>query len=168
MILAGKENIVCIAEKATVEEGLSIGENLRFELSNSEAPGVGLAAPQIGIKKAVFIITTGTETYTFCNPSIEKQAKPVEFEGEGCLSFPDESVTTIRYRDLFITDMFHPKGIWLHGFAAIVAQHEYQHLVGETMHDSTLQALHRAYICKCGSNIDFLSCCLPKIKKFKL
>lgn len=53
-----------------------------------EAPGVGLAAPQIGISKAIFVADIGEGPFTMINPEI------VELSGEwtwdeGCLSVPE-------------------------------------------------------------------------------
>ena len=54
-----------------------------------EANGVGLAAPQVGILRRIFIVDTGEEIVELINPEI------VETEGEqdgmeGCLSVPNE------------------------------------------------------------------------------
>jgi peptide deformylase len=53
-----------------------------------EAPGVGLAAPQIGISKAIFVADIGEGPFVMINPEI------VELSGEwiwdeGCLSVPE-------------------------------------------------------------------------------
>src|SRR5512134_3423413 len=57
------------------------------------APGVGLAAPQVGISKrlAVIDISSRDEQYpliVLINPSIIQAEGEVEFE-EGCLSIPE-------------------------------------------------------------------------------
>ena len=53
-----------------------------------EAPGVGLAAPQIGFSKAIFVADVGEGPFVMINPEI------VELSGEwvwdeGCLSVPE-------------------------------------------------------------------------------
>lgn len=53
-----------------------------------DAPGVGLAAPQIGVSKAVFVADIGEGPFVMINPEI------VELSGEwtwdeGCLSVPE-------------------------------------------------------------------------------
>lgn len=51
--------------------------------------GVGLAAPQVGILRRVFLVDTGEEIIELINPSILETAG--EQEGpEGCLSIPDK------------------------------------------------------------------------------
>jgi peptide deformylase len=51
------------------------------------APGVGLAAPQIGISKRVCVFDTGEGAQVLINPEIVETADEWEFE-EGCLSVP--------------------------------------------------------------------------------
>lgn len=57
--------------------------------------GVGLAAPQVGILKRIFVIDTGEGLHNFINPEI------IEMEGsqidvEGCLSVPGRQGTVDR------------------------------------------------------------------------
>jgi len=53
-----------------------------------EAPGVGLAAPQIGISKQVFVADIGDGPFVMVNPEIIEISGKWKFE-EGCLSVPD-------------------------------------------------------------------------------
>lgn len=52
-----------------------------------EAPGVGLAAPQIGISKRVFVADIGEGPFVMVNPELIEQTDSWTFE-EGCLSVP--------------------------------------------------------------------------------
>ncbi len=52
-----------------------------------DAPGVGLAAPQIGISKQVFVFDVGEGPGAMVNPEITETSGEWEFE-EGCLSVP--------------------------------------------------------------------------------
>ena len=52
-----------------------------------EAPGVGLAAPQIGISKAVFVADVGEGPFVMVNPEIVEVSGTWTFD-EGCLSVP--------------------------------------------------------------------------------
>lgn len=55
-----------------------------------EAQGVGIAAPQVGILKRIFIVDIGEGAITFINPEIiEKDGSQKDYEG--CLSVPGES-----------------------------------------------------------------------------
>ena len=52
-----------------------------------EAPGVGLAAPQIGINKNIFVFDAGEGPKVAINPKIEDLQGDIIFM-EGCLSLP--------------------------------------------------------------------------------
>jgi peptide deformylase len=52
-----------------------------------EAPGVGLAAPQIGISKRVFVADIGEGPFVMVNPEIVDVSDSWTFD-EGCLSVP--------------------------------------------------------------------------------
>lgn len=98
-----------------------------------EAEGVGLAAPQVGILKRIFIIDlTGEEPYIFINPEIiETSGEQTGYEG--CLSVPGKSgkVTRPNYVKIRAYDLdmneFELEGEELMARALI---HEYEHLDG--------------------------------------
>lgn len=52
-----------------------------------EAPGVGLAAPQIGVQKRLFVYDIGDGPFAVVNPTIAERADEWIYE-EGCLSVP--------------------------------------------------------------------------------
>lgn len=59
-----------------------------------EENGIGLAAPQVGVKARVFVIMTRnipevTEPFAVFNPVILAASEETELEEEGCLSFPN-------------------------------------------------------------------------------
>ncbi len=60
-----------------------------------EADGVGLAAPQVGILKRVFIIDIGDGLMEFINPKI-METSGEQGEMEGCLSFPGKRGYVVR------------------------------------------------------------------------
>jgi peptide deformylase len=51
------------------------------------APGVGLAAPQIGVSKRFFVADAGDRPFLLANPEIVETSGKWKFE-EGCLSVP--------------------------------------------------------------------------------
>ncbi|ADL51617.1 peptide deformylase [Clostridium cellulovorans] len=60
-----------------------------------DADGVGLAAPQVGILKKIFVIDIGEGPIVFINPEIlETEGSYVD--SEGCLSIPGESAEVER------------------------------------------------------------------------
>lgn len=98
-----------------------------------EAEGVGLAAPQVGILKRIFVIDcTGEEPLVFINPTILETAGE-QTDYEGCLSIPGKSgiVTRPNYVKVraYDEDMneFELEGEELLARAIL---HEYDHLEG--------------------------------------
>lgn len=63
-----------------------------------DADGVGLAAPQVGILKRLFVIDVGNGPIVFINPEI-LETKDSQTGEEGCLSVPGvyEEVTRANY-----------------------------------------------------------------------
>lgn len=57
-----------------------------------EANGVGLAAPQVGILKRIFVVDIGDESglMVFINPEI-LETSGIQCDEEGCLSIPGEA-----------------------------------------------------------------------------
>lgn len=96
------------------------------------APGVGLAAPQIGIPKRVFVADIGEGPFVMVNPEIVATAGKWKYE-EGCLSVPGRYWTIKRH------DHAMASGVDLDGRAidvegdelmGRVLQHEIDHLNG--------------------------------------
>lgn len=61
-----------------------------------EEDGVGLAAPQIGILKRIFVIDVGDGPIAFINPEFLEQSEETQKDIEGCLSIPGKSGYVIR------------------------------------------------------------------------
>lgn len=72
-----------------VEEFSSAYERLIEDMLETmyEAPGVGLAAPQIGISKQIFVADIGDGPFVMFNPEIVETSDSWAFD-EGCLSVP--------------------------------------------------------------------------------
>jgi peptide deformylase len=60
-----------------------------------EADGVGLAAPQVGILKRLFVIDIGEGPLVFINPEII-ETSGTQTDEEGCLSLPGETEEVVR------------------------------------------------------------------------
>jgi peptide deformylase len=105
------------------------------------APGVGLAATQIGESKRLFIVDVSSEgpseLRVFVNPEFIKTEGKIEWE-EGCLSFPGvhSDVTRAERVKMKAQDRH---GEWFEIEAdelmAIALQHEFDHLIGKLMID---------------------------------
>ena len=117
-------------------------------------PGVGLAAPQIGVNKKMFIILANDMEGKLwflgvINPKIIKKSKELTYlpGGEGCLSVERETCG-VTPRHLAITveaDLYNfntgkvdHKKFDLVDYIAIVFQHEYDHLFGTLFVDTIM------------------------------
>ena len=116
------------------------------------ANGVGLAAPQIGVLKQIFITDfdyfkeeesfkkSEIEKFqqVFINPKITDEYGENFLFSEGCLSIPDISEELSRKNTIkieFLDEKFNLKKITCSGVIARVIQHEYDHLEGELFID---------------------------------
>ena len=103
-----------------------------------EAPGIGLAAIQVGWDKSVLIYDISPreesrELQVLVNPKIITQEGQILSENEGCLSVPDFRADVKRSE--YITVEGHnregnPIRLDAEGILAIVLQHEIDHLNG--------------------------------------
>ena len=99
-----------------------------------EAMGVGLAAPQIGIMRRMFVAEPepGGKIYYFVNPEITYREGSVEGE-EGCLSVPGYFGIVDRPEKITIKGLDRDgnhQEYTFEGFEARVMCHEYDHLDG--------------------------------------
>ena len=102
------------------------------------APGIGLAAPQVGIASRVIVVDVGREDeqrapYRMANPEVIRVSEALASYEEGCLSLPEHyaEVTrpveaTIRYLD----ENNEQREIEFEGVLATCIQHEIDHLDG--------------------------------------
>ncbi len=107
------------------------------------APGVGLAATQIGEAKRLFIIDVATgddepsDLRVFVNPEILERVGDVRWE-EGCLSFPGVHEEIDRAERVKVRAQDRegkPFELEADGLLAIAIQHENDHLDGKLMVD---------------------------------
>ena len=112
-----------------------------------KAKGVGIAAPQIGVSKAVFVADFSffkdEENFfeeelinikqVFINPIIVKEKGEDFTYPEGCLSIPNISENIVRKSSLkinFLDENLVMQEMECSGIIARVIQHEYDHLQG--------------------------------------
>ena len=100
-----------------------------------ESEGAGLAAPQVGVQKRVFVYDVGEGPQAMVNPSIV-EVSGEWYHDEGCLSIPGLRLGIVR------PDRVHIRGYDLEGeeisieadeFLGRVFQHEVDHLDGVLM-----------------------------------
>lgn len=96
--------------------------------------GLGLAAPQIGISKQIFVADIGQGPVTIINPIIIKKSNQYSFEHESCLSLPGFTLKVKRVKSIELQGYLLEKGkqttIKAEGLLARVFQHEIDHLNG--------------------------------------
>ncbi len=66
------------------------------------ARGLGLAAPQVGVQKRLFVYQAGEEAITVVNPTISETRGEWEYE-EGCLSIPGLFFPIVRPKEVHLT-----------------------------------------------------------------
>ena len=102
------------------------------------APGIGLAAPQVGVLKRVIVLDIGerdgeqTASLALVNPEIIASAGETTFE-EGCLSVPEFTADVVRYAEVTVKGLNRSGEaveIEAKGLLAIALQHEIDHLDG--------------------------------------
>jgi len=132
---------------------ITIAEDMKHTLY--AAPGVGLAAPQVGVSKRLILVdpTANKESgnlITLINPVITEE-EGTETDTEMCLSVPEISVDVSRATRIVV------KGIDLdgkdvvieaEGFLARIYQHEIDHLNGTVILDYASQLKRSIYLKK--------------------
>ena len=164
MIVTDIDKLKIECQDASIMEAPGVLYKLENALRKSTTPGIGLAANQIGVNKKICIIR-GKNKIDLVNPKIIKKYDLMEFDGEGCLSFPGISILTKRYNEIVVQDLLHPAGIVCVGLEAVVVQHEVSHLYGETMFDYGIKRPPVNKLCWCKSQIKYKKCHMGKVIK---
>lgn len=102
-----------------------------FETMYAE-PGLGLAAPQIGVGKRFFVYDVGEGPQVLINPVVQESRDEWLFE-EGCLSVPGLSWEIVRPKEVHITGYDidgNEVSIEADELLARLFQHEMDHLNG--------------------------------------
>ncbi|MDR3593253.1 peptide deformylase [Clostridium sp.] len=97
-----------------------------------DADGVGLAAPQVGILKRVFVVDIGDGPLVFINPEIIETSGS-QTDEEGCLSLPGETKEVMRpnyVRARALNEKWEEFEIEAEELLARAILHEYDHLNG--------------------------------------
>jgi len=143
-----------------------------LEISNKAGSfGIGLAAPQIGIKKRAAIVRIGPAATINLINSVIVDKNGSAFSQESCLSLPTKSVVVQRSSDILIeNNSFGIKQKFAaYGLAAICIQHEMDHWDGILIVDRAIEK-HTESVsatpnlpCPCGSGKKARKCC-KKVK----
>jgi peptide deformylase len=149
LLTTNKQDSLILRQKSKTIELSKDADDLkllieRLKVTLEVENGVGIAAPQVGILRNLFLIVRvdkpGMPVEAVINPTIVAHPeKTVCFESDGCLSIPEISGNSIRYPWIEV-EYFNENGDKIHekltghsrkdNFAAIIFQHEYDHLCG--------------------------------------
>ncbi|MFN3846484.1 MAG: peptide deformylase [Paracoccaceae bacterium] len=122
------------------------------------ASGRGLAAPQVGVMLRIFVMDLtwkdgNPDPHIMINPQIWWRSTDVVTGPEGCLSIPGVIADVARPKSIRLAwtdETGRSRDDTLTGFAAVCAQHEYDHLDGVVTFDrvsaARRQAIEAAYL----------------------
>lgn len=127
----------------------------RLIVTMNASGGVGIAAPQVGVLKNIFVFTRldlpDNPVHIAINPNIVNFPEDtVCFERDGCLSIPDIRANSLRlpWVDVEYWDErgnFHSEHLQGSSrsdhFSAVIFQHEYDHLQGILFTDKICPAI---------------------------
>jgi peptide deformylase len=114
-----------------------LAERMFLSMRDPANPGIGIAAPQVGINRNLFWVQrfdkVGEPFELYINPKITWRSALLRKGMEGCLSIPDISGEVLRNYTIQVAYLdkdgnFHEEIV--EGFTAVVFQHEYDHLNG--------------------------------------
>jgi peptide deformylase len=134
IITIGNELLRCKAEPiANINDEIAgvAGEMIKALVKGK---GVGLAGPQVGFMKRIFIVhIEDDEPRVFINPSILETSQETGKYEEGCLSVPGVWADVIRPKSIKVqawNEKGRPFTLEAGGLLARVIQHECDHLEG--------------------------------------
>ena len=140
--------------KSISKEDIKIANHMMEVMMN--APGVGLAANQIGILKQIVTINFEDKennkkaNYILFNPSIIQYSEETTVMEEGCLSLPEQYADVERPKEIILEYMDENEKIikkQIDGYEARILQHEIDHLSGKLFVDY-LSSLKRNVLIK--------------------
>jgi len=111
--------------------------------------GAGLAAPQIGISKRIFVMDANDELHIFINPELVELSEETEEIREGCLSVPGVDALVARSTRAVVEGLNldgEPVRLEGEGIIARAIQHEMDHLNGNLYLDRISTARRQSLI----------------------
>ncbi|HKT17891.1 MAG TPA: peptide deformylase [Stellaceae bacterium] len=103
-----------------------------------QAPGIGLAAPQVGVLKRVLVVDCAKSDekplpYKIANPEILWRSQETLVNNEGCLSLPEHYADVERPAEIklrYLDEQNEIRELHAKGLLATCIQHEVDHLEG--------------------------------------
>ena len=133
----GDPVLTAVAEQVENIDGKVIRLTQAMLQAMYKAPGLGLAAPQIGVQKQIFVYDVDDDPQIILNPTIIESSGEWVYD-EGCLSIPGLYVEMLRPKQVLV------RGLSIDGeeiqieadeLLARLFQHEIDHLNGVLMFD---------------------------------
>ena len=102
------------------------------------APGIGLAAPQVGVSKRVLVMDVSRDgedntPLRMANPEVVWESDDIATYEEGCLSFPEQYAEVLRPAEVtirYLDENNEAREMKADGLLATCVQHEIDHLDG--------------------------------------
>lgn len=114
-----------------------LAERMYLSMRDPNNPGIGIAAPQIGINRNIIWVQRfdkeGEPFELYLNPKIIWRSKLLQKGPEGCLSIPDITGNVLRNYTIKLTYQDKTGKQFeelIEGFTAVIFQHETDHLNG--------------------------------------
>ncbi len=135
------ENTILLTPSTNIQHnapGLDLlAKRMLLAMRDTARPGVGIAAPQLGINKKLIWVQRfdkeGAPFEFYVNPQITWQSVLYRKGREGCLSIPDISGNVLRHYTIGLSYQQRDgtfKNEIVEGFTAVIFQHEIDHLNG--------------------------------------
>lgn len=132
-------------------------------VNDPENEGVGIAAPQVGINKRLFMLQRFDKPdepfEAIINPHILWRSNLMQTGREGCLSIPDTMGMVDRHYAILVQYQKTDGTVIteaLEGFTAIIFQHEYDHINGVLFIDRLTEQHSKEYTAP-NNNLKYLS-----------
>lgn len=114
-----------------------LAERMYLSMRDPNNPGIGIAAPQIGINRNIIWVQrfdkVGEPFELYINPKITWRSELLRKGKEGCLSIPDITGDVLRNYTIKLTYQDKTGKQFeeiIEGFTAVIFQHETDHLNG--------------------------------------
>jgi len=125
-----------------------------------DAPGIGLAANQVGVLERVLVVDCAgddeaRQPYRMANPEILWRSEETETREEGCLSLPEIYAEVTRSHAVRVRYLDHEnemRELEAEGLLATVIQHEIDHLNGVLFVDHLSQLKRNMLLRKLAKN----------------
>lgn len=141
-LLLRKESLPVSEQMLRSEEYALLRERMLLTVQNPDAEGVGIAAPQVGVRRNIIAVQRfdkeGEPFEFYLNPEIVEHLGEKADGGEGCLSVPELYGNVSRWQEIVLRyrdEQWVEHTERIEGFTAVIFQHEVDHLSGRLFID---------------------------------